>query len=660
MSHDPIEAGLRELRAGRLAEAKALYEQVLASEPRHADALHLLGVVALQSGQPARAAQLIEQALEVQPQHPGYRANLAQAYFAAGRIADAHAAFLHALELKPGEPQFALGAANCLAMQGRHAEAEQALRQLLRAHPAFPLAWYNLGNALRDQGRHEEAADCFRRTVSLDPASADAHNNLGGALQALARFEEAERAYRQSIELRPESIVAYRNLAGVLIDAGRFAEAAAVCEQQIARFPDVAELHFQLGSAFVHQGRLDRALGALRNAVRLAPDYARAAGALGSTLHHTGHPEEARHWLECALALEPESTDFHHAMAGILLSAGELRGGWAEYGARPARQHYLAKSSGVSPPRELPRDLSGSSICLLREQGLGDEIFFLRFAPALKSRGPEIAYWGSSKLASLFQRVPVLQRVAAHSEPVPDADITMLVGDLPHALGALESRPVASGAFPHEDSREFAIPPHQGLPGFVRVLFPEVPPPLPLTPIPERLALAKQELARLGPPPYVGITWRAGTLPEKQQGTDWFLHKHAPLQQLGTTLRQAKGTYLALQYNPKPGEIEMLASCIGRPVHDLTAANDDLEAMLALLAIIDDYIGVSNTNMHLRAGAGRTARVLVQVPADWRWMAAGDESPWFPGFRIYRQGPDGDWSPALDRLGGDLRVKFGP
>jgi hypothetical protein len=78
--------------------------------------------------------------------------------------------------------------------------------------------------------------------------------------------------------------------------------------------------------------------------------------------------------------------------------------------------------------------------------------------------------------------------------------------------------------------------------------------------------------------------------------------------------------------------------------------------MLALLALVDDYVGVSNTNMHLRAGAGRSARVLVPAPPEWRWMVSGEESPWFPGFRIYRQGTDGDWGEPLARLAGDLRA----
>ena len=75
--------------------------------------------------------------------------------------------------------------------------------------------------------------------------------------------------------------------------------------------------------------------------------------------------------------------------------------------------------------------------------------------------------------------------------------------------------------------------------------------------------------------------------------------------------------------------------------------------MLALLALIDDYVGVSNTNMHLRAAAGKTARVLVPCPAEWRWMASGS-SPWFPGFGIYRQALNGRWEDALTALRRDI------
>lgn len=72
--------------------------------------------------------------------------------------------------------------------------------------------------------------------------------------------------------------------------------------------------------------------------------------------------------------------------------------------------------------------------------------------------------------------------------------------------------------------------------------------------------------------------------------------------------------------------------------------------MLALLSLLDEYVTVSNTSVHLRAGTGRTSRVLVPNPPEYRWMAEGTESPWFPGCKVYRQRLDGSWEAALDAL----------
>jgi hypothetical protein len=75
-------------------------------------------------------------------------------------------------------------------------------------------------------------------------------------------------------------------------------------------------------------------------------------------------------------------------------------------------------------------------------------------------------------------------------------------------------------------------------------------------------------------------------------------------------------------------------------VHDLSAANDDLEDMLALLSLVDEYVGMSNANAHLRAGLGRTMQVLVPNPPEWRWGISGERSPWFRSMRIHRPSPD--------------------
>jgi hypothetical protein len=165
----------------------------------------------------------------------------------------------------------------------------------------------------------------------------------------------------------------------------------------------------------------------------------------------------------------------------------------------------------------------------------------------------------------------------------------------------------------------------------------------------------RERLASAGDPPYVGLTWKGGTPPlEQRSGGGWLLFKEIGISALADTLKDSPATLIAIQRNPQPGEIESFSRAVGRRVHDFSALNEDLEGMLALLALLDEYVGVSNTNMHLRAGAGRTARVLVPLPAEWRWMASGSDSPWFPGFSVYRQSPDGQWTNALAKLKADL------
>ncbi|MGH6954304.1 MAG: hypothetical protein ACREGL_08990, partial [Alphaproteobacteria bacterium] len=177
---------------------------------------------------------------------------------------------------------------------------------------------------------------------------------------------------------------------------------------------------------------------------------------------------------------------------------------------------------------------------------------------------------------------------------------------------------------------------------------PEEAPPLPLVPDATRVARLRRRLAELGPPPYLGVTWRAGT-----EG-DTRLHKSVDLELLARALAPAAGTVVVAQRRPAAGEVGSFARTLGRPAHDLSPLNDDLEDMLALMSLLDDYVAVSNTNAHLRAGVGKTCRIVVPQPPEFRWMLAGEGSPWFPGFAVYRQSLSGDWAEPLMTLARDL------
>jgi hypothetical protein len=175
---------------------------------------------------------------------------------------------------------------------------------------------------------------------------------------------------------------------------------------------------------------------------------------------------------------------------------------------------------------------------------------------------------------------------------------------------------------------------------------PPCPGSLRIPPAGEKISAWERELEAAGPRPWIGITWRAGTPRDVLANR---LFKAVAPQDLAAALRPLGGTVFAVQRAPKAGEIEGASRALGRPVHDLARINDDLDDALATMALLDRYVGVSNTNMHLRAAAGATADVLVPFPPEWRWGLEG-ESPWFTGFRVHRQTRDEGWNEVLARL----------
>ncbi len=646
-----LEEGLRAHSEGRVESAREAYSRALAIAPDHADALNLMGMASFQLGDAAQAAHYLERAVAKVRNHPGLLGNLAQVYFALGRYDQAEEAFREASRLDPRNVYFQLGVANSVAAAGDLRQAEVMLRDLANRFPGTALVWFNLGNALREQKELEDALPCYREALELDRQLSEAHNNLGSALHGLYRFDEAEAEYRACIAMAPDYLPARYNVASVVIDAGRFREAEQLCRELTRRDPSAATAHSFLAITLSQQGRLQEALACRRRAFELAPEDAKVIESYAVSLAATGDLSGALRCFGRALAVNPDSTSAHFLLGAALLSHGCLADGWLEYGHRPAFHQFRDAHPELDIARTVPTRLAGETLCVMREQGLGDELFFMRYASQLAAAGARIHYCASNKIRRLFERVAFIEQVLDETVPLPQGTL-ILAGDLPHAIS---SRPASSFATPKTDAR---IPEWTQLPIRISVFWPPVPPSLSIEPDAAELGAVQSRLARAGKPPYLGVTWRGGIPPSEQRGAAWSLYKEIPMESFAEAVRGFPGTVIALQRNPEPGEIERFSGLLGREVDDFCSLNENLETMLAALALIDEYVGASNTNMHLRAAAGRTARVLVPCPAEWRWMAGGSSSPWFPGFSIYRQSFDGDWSPALAKLRDDLRGQY--
>jgi predicted O-linked N-acetylglucosamine transferase (SPINDLY family) len=199
-----FELALQHHQAGRLGDAETLYRQILAMQPKHADALHLLGVVAHQSGRHDLAVTWIHQAIDLSPGNDHAHSNLGEVYYTTGRLDDAIASYQRAIELNPGFAVAHYNLGNALARRGQTEEAILAYRRAIQLQPDFPRAYYNWGNALRERGLLDEAIAAYRRALELQPDYVEAENNLGNAFKEQGRVEEAIAAYRRGLAANPQ------------------------------------------------------------------------------------------------------------------------------------------------------------------------------------------------------------------------------------------------------------------------------------------------------------------------------------------------------------------------------------------------------------------------------------------------------------------------
>ena len=568
---------------GKHAEALQAVMASLAELPDNVELLVLYGNLLVQTSQPIRAEECFRRILMLEPR----RAD----------ICNRLAAVLLSLR--------------------RYREAEEVCRRALALSADNAEIHANLGNILSAQGRLEDAESCYRRAMDIAPGFTGVYLNLGNLLKIQRKFDAAADCYRKVLQLDPGFLKMYIGLAECSLGAGQQKSALEYYNQALAIDPGFVDAHLNRSCVCALLGRNDEALASLGRLLRLEPRHFTAHYNCGLINKKLGEFDLAASSYRMALSIRPDDRDVQLSLGLLELLRGNYTQGWHLYSARKS-----IREKGVDSLLRLPGDLRGCRILVVKDQGLGDEIFFLRFARELHERGAWVAYRTDPKIKSIVNRLAYLDCVIDEGEPPGAVDITISVGDLPYALG-------------YDDQKM-------------------IPSPARFTALPERIESAYEMLAAVGPRPWIGITWWAGTKgPESALG-DRLAFREIPLNLLIESLRGLAGTIILLQRKPDKRESRMLTDRLGCPVMDASYMNDDLESMLGMLALLDDYIGVDNTNMHLSAGVGKPCRILVPHPPEWRMQTVGQQSPWFPGFNLYRQNPGDDWGPALEALHADI------
>jgi predicted O-linked N-acetylglucosamine transferase (SPINDLY family) len=327
-----LEQAFAHHQAGRLEDAQAGYRAILAADPRHFDALHMSGVLALQAGRPAEAAAAIEAALAVDPASAPAHVNLGQAYRRLGRLEDAAAQFREAATLAPGAADAHFHLAIVLRRLGSLEEAVETFRRAVAADPTMAEAQMRLGETLNMLGRPDEAIAAHEAAIALKPDYAEAHNALGLALRDAGRLDDALAACQRAVAHDPRLMLARFNVGNLLREKGFLEEAAAAYRAAIELEPaSLAEAHNNLGNVLKELGRTDEALDCYRRALQLKPDFAETVFNAATLLRERGRLAEAAEAFRNLLEARPAMAEAHYGLGNALKGMGDAAGAVASY-----------------------------------------------------------------------------------------------------------------------------------------------------------------------------------------------------------------------------------------------------------------------------------------------------------------------------------------
>ena len=652
MAHGNLGVALQ--AQGRMAEAAEALRTAMRLDPARPEPQASLGAVLLELGQRDEAIAVLRALLATQPANAMAEYNLANAIAAnqtPTNLAEALAHYDRAIALHPRYAEAHANRAAILRRLERYDEAEAGFKTALALNPNSALAHYNLGLLLGEQDRPAEALAAHERAMALAPDLAQAHSHRGNMLSALHRHDEAMAAHQKALSLSPDDALLHHNLglslghemlnheaaaaqtraialdpgyapahaalAGILAELDRPDEALAEARQALALEPDLALGHSALGQALLARGDFTGAETAFKAAAAHRPNVGQSHVNIGVARFRQGRLAEAEADYLRAIDLRPDTWEAHYNLGVLRLQQGRYAEGWASFESRLQAPDRRRSEARYKPPLWMGEDLSGKTILLHGEQGLGDIIQCARFIPQVAARGAQVFVEAHGALGRLLDRMPGAARYLEITDPLPPADYRGPLFSLPHRLGVtLESLP---GPVPY------------------------------LAPPPELTTVWRQRLdaAFPRPGPRVGVVWSGNVKAKVDRGRSIPLAAFAPLAQaIGAPLISLQKQFGLEQLDGLPP---------GMSVHPLGAAYDtgDMADTAAVIQALDLVVACDTSVAHLAGALGAPVWLAINKFCDWRWLSERTDSPWYPSVRIYRQPAADDWDSVFQAMAAD-------
>ena len=490
--------------------------------------------------------------------------------------------------------------------------AERLYNAVLAQRPENFEALHGLGHIHLQCGRLDTALVLFQEAVKADLGRHDGFASLGLAFHALKLWDRALVAYDAGLRLAPADAELLNRRGVALLELGRIREALENFECILAAHPRRVDALGNCGNALFRLNRPAEAIEIYDRALALEPASAQLWTNRAIALRRLDRPHEALISAARATATEPDFEPARVVESSIRLYLGDFAAGWAGYewrqgGARASRRRKLGAPLWLGK-----ESLAGKIILLHAEQGFGDTLQFVRYAPMLAARGARVVLEVQPQLLRLLSGMPGIDTVLAQRQKLPPFDFHCPLLSLPLAFGTeLDSIPakvpyIAASA--------------------------------------DRVAYWRQRLPRGRA--LVGLAW-AG---ERAHDND--VNRSIALKLLTPLLDAANVQFVSLQHDVREDDAPLLGE--RGDVLQIGREFGDFADTAAAIAALDAVISVDTAVAHLAGAMGKPLFLLLPFAADFRWLRQRRDSPWYPSARLYRQRQFGDWGSAVAQVADEL------
>jgi Flp pilus assembly protein TadD len=463
------------------------------------------------------------------------------------------------------------------------------------------------------RGRSAEAIGFLTKAVKADAGSVDALSNLGLALHGAGRFEDAIAHYRNALALAPRHPEILYNLGNAYLALDRIDDALASYDEALASNPSHVGARVNRGNTLLRFNRPADALDSYDQALAVMPAHPQILTNRGHALRRLDRPQEALASIEAALQKSPDFPEAHFEMALAHLALGDFKAGWKAYEWRWKTGAFADKRRSFRQPLWLGNaQLTAKTILLHAEQGFGDTIQFIRYAPLLASSTARVVCEVQPELVSLMSQLDGIEVVAKGRE-LPHFDLHCPLLSLPLAFGT-----------------EFAT----------------IPAKTPYLAAPAaRVAYWRDRLPSGAP--RTGFVW-SGSSAHKNDA-----NRSIPLARLTSLFENLPFACVSLQREMRDADREILRRLPN--LIDLGPELADFADTAGVISLLDVVISVDTAVAHLAGAMGKPVVILLPHAADFRWLRDRQDTPWYPTAKLSRQKAFGDWDSVIAGLADELR-----